>query len=178
MTNREAANQIESKITGKTVNAFTTKGALEAISGKKSSTIAEALETISQGVIPSGDVTVEELTVTENGTYTAPEGKAYSPVSVTVAGCLPDTVYFYGVTTDSSGYSGRCSIVSSEQITGVGIYDVYFYPDAIYNALAGANATAKISITIDEVIEGSCGYSLGRFTYNDTTYYLCLGNQY
>lgn len=34
----------------------------------------------------SGDITVEPLNVTENGTYTAPEGKAYSPVTVNVEG--------------------------------------------------------------------------------------------
>lgn len=31
-----------------------------------------------------GDITVESLSVTENGTYTAPSGKAYTPVSVAV----------------------------------------------------------------------------------------------
>ena len=31
-----------------------------------------------------GDITVESLPVTENGTYTAPSGKAYSPVTVNV----------------------------------------------------------------------------------------------
>lgn len=31
-----------------------------------------------------GDITVESLSVTENGSYTAPSGKAYSPVSVAV----------------------------------------------------------------------------------------------
>ena len=31
-----------------------------------------------------GDVTVESLSVTDNGTYTAPTGKAYSPVTVSV----------------------------------------------------------------------------------------------
>ena len=179
MTNREAANQIASKITGETVNASTTKGALEAISGKKVGSIAQAINDIAQGDIPSGNVTVEALNVTENGTYTAPEGKAYSPVSVTVAGSLPDNIYFYGVTTDSSGYAGNCSMVSSEEITGVGTYDVYFYENAVSGGyqLAAANATEKISITIDEVIEGPCGYSPGRFTYNNTTYYLCLGNK-
>ena len=33
---------------------------------------------------PSGWITVETLTATENITYTAPEGKAYSPVTVNV----------------------------------------------------------------------------------------------
>lgn len=33
-----------------------------------------------------GDVSVESLSVTSNGTYTAPEGKAYSPVTVNVSG--------------------------------------------------------------------------------------------
>ena len=35
MTNRSEANKLASKITGETVNASTTKGAIEAISGKK-----------------------------------------------------------------------------------------------------------------------------------------------
>lgn len=34
----------------------------------------------------SGGVTVESLSVTQNGTYTAPSGKAYSPVTVSVSG--------------------------------------------------------------------------------------------
>lgn len=34
----------------------------------------------------SGSVTVESLSVTQNGTYTAPTGKAYSPVTVNVSG--------------------------------------------------------------------------------------------
>lgn len=33
-----------------------------------------------------GNITVESLSVTQNGTYTAPTGKAYSPVTVSVSG--------------------------------------------------------------------------------------------
>ena len=40
---------------------------------------------------PSGSITVESLSVTSNGTYTAPSGKAYSPVSVNVSGGGGDT---------------------------------------------------------------------------------------
>ena len=37
-----------------------------------------------------GSVTVEALSVTQNGTYTAPSGKAYSPVTVNVSGGSSD----------------------------------------------------------------------------------------
>lgn len=41
-------------------------------------------ESDSGGGEGGGDITVEALSVTENGTYTAPSGKAYSPVTVNV----------------------------------------------------------------------------------------------
>lgn len=44
--------------------------------------MAAAIESIPTG----GDVEVEALSVTQNGTYTAPTGKAYSPVTVDVSG--------------------------------------------------------------------------------------------
>jgi len=37
-------------------------------------------------MVGGGDITVEPLSVTENNTYTAPTGKAYSPVTVNVSG--------------------------------------------------------------------------------------------
>ena len=40
-----------------------------------------------------GSVTVEALNVTENGTYTAPEGKAYSPVTVNVSPIVDTLTY-------------------------------------------------------------------------------------
>ena len=36
--------------------------------------------------IPSGSTTISPLSVTSNGTYTAPSGTAYSPVTVNVSG--------------------------------------------------------------------------------------------
>lgn len=45
--------------------------------------MAAAISSIPSG---GGSVTVESLSVTENGTYTAPTGKAYSPVTVNVSG--------------------------------------------------------------------------------------------
>lgn len=43
----------------------------------------------------SGDITVEPLSVTENGTYTAPSGKAYSPVNVNVPSGGINTLYAF-----------------------------------------------------------------------------------
>lgn len=40
-------------------------------------------------LIGKGNVTVESLKITENGRYTAPTGKAYSPIDVDVPGIVP-----------------------------------------------------------------------------------------
>ena len=50
--------------------------------------MSEAIDSISGG---GGNVTVEQLNVTGNGTYTAPAGKAYSPVVVAVPGGTPQS---------------------------------------------------------------------------------------
>lgn len=63
-----------------------------------------------------GDITVESLTATENGTYTAPTGKAYSPVNVNVATPTP---------------------TGTITITDNGTYDVTEKAEAIVN-VAGA----------------------------------------
>lgn len=42
------------------------------------------LEALAQGGGGGGDVSVVSLTVTDNGVYTAPSGKAYSPVTVSI----------------------------------------------------------------------------------------------
>lgn len=60
----------------------------------------------------SGGVTVEALSVTENGTYTAPTGKAYSPVTVNVSGGGGSTDYFYieGVEAGTVGFSATGTV--------------------------------------------------------------------
>ena len=59
-------------------------------------------ETVSVNVSGGGGgITVEALSVTQNGTYTAPTGKAYSPVTVNVSGGASNVVTgtFTGTTT-------------------------------------------------------------------------------
>ena len=67
---------------------------LEPITRKEKILAGEDLETITREEYflkkyrggGGGDITVESLNVTENGTYTAPTGKAYTPVVVAVEG--------------------------------------------------------------------------------------------
>lgn len=63
--------------------------------------VGGGVATFSEG---GGGATVEALTVTENGTYTAPSGTAYSPVTVNVAGGASNIVTgtFKGTTTGAA----------------------------------------------------------------------------
>lgn len=65
----------------------------------------------------SGGVTVEPLSVAENGTYTAPSGTAYSPVTVNVPSSTPSLQSKTATPTESqqtvspdSGYDGLSSV--------------------------------------------------------------------
>lgn len=52
-----------------------------------------------------GGITVEALSVTENGVYTAPSGKAYSPVTVNIPSSAGKrTIGVQGAMGDSDGY--------------------------------------------------------------------------
>lgn len=46
----------------------------------------EAISTAINHLVPIQKVAIEELTATQNDTYTAPSGKAYTPVTVNVSG--------------------------------------------------------------------------------------------
>lgn len=52
-----------------------------------------------------GDVTVESLSVTENGIYEAPTGKAYSPVTVNVPSSVKLCAYYEN--DDGGSYYGK-----------------------------------------------------------------------
>lgn len=53
----------------------------------------------------SGDITVEALSATENKVYTAPEGKAYSPVTVNVPSSVKLCAYYEN--DDGGSYYGK-----------------------------------------------------------------------
>lgn len=70
--------------------------------------------------IPTGgDVDVEALSVTQNGTYTAPTGKAYSPVTVNVQPTLQSkTATQNGTVTPDTGYDGLSSVMVNVPASG------------------------------------------------------------
>lgn len=92
-----------------------------------------------------GEITVESLTVTENGMTVAPAGTAYSPVSVNVQPTLQSkTVTENGTVTPDQGYDGLSSVVvnvsggggaqgvyrgTSEPQAGVGSNGDYYIQD-------------------------------------------------
>lgn len=67
------------------MDATTATAAAADIMAPKTAMLADGVMTTGTGS-GGGSVTVESLNVTQNGTYTAPTGKAYSPVTVNVSG--------------------------------------------------------------------------------------------
>lgn len=102
--------------------------------------------------ISGGDVTVQALSVTANGTYTAPTGSAYSPVTVAVPTPTPSLQSKTATPTTSqqtvspdSGYDGLSSVTvnaipseyiipsGSETKTANGTYDVTALAQLVVN---------------------------------------------
>ena len=93
MTIASAFNEIAVAQGGTANKSGTIAGAIDALNDALAGSDQPAAQTIEGGVRLLGQhigggssVTVEALTATENKTYTAPEGKAYSPVTVNVSG--------------------------------------------------------------------------------------------
>lgn len=70
------------------------------------------------------DVTVEALTATENKTYTAPSGKAYSPVTVNVPGptlitkTVTDSGTYAASSDNADGYSSvTVNIANGDEVS-------------------------------------------------------------
>lgn len=69
-----------------------------------------------------GGVTVEALTATENKTYTAPSGKAYSPVTVNVSGGGTHAVVCKLLDTGTHTFTDMESLVTQTEVGSRGRY--------------------------------------------------------
>lgn len=103
-----------------------------------------------------GGISVESLSVTENGTYTAPSGKAYSPVTVDVQPELePLSVTENGTYTPETGVDGFSSV--SVNVSGGG--GIPLMTTAQWNALTKAKKQAYGLVAIQSA---STGYVRGE----------------
>ena len=95
------------------------------------------------------DITVESLSVTENGVYTAPSGKAYSPVTVSVQSSALDTIDAVDyVTTSDNGAVGFDINVDTDDVIEMDIAPINFSRSE--NAIAGKSGESEIYITGSE----------------------------
>ena len=89
-----------------------------------------------------GDITVESLSVTENGTTTAPSGKAYSPVVVNV----PNSY----AAADEGKVVSNGSLVSQTahaEVTQNGTIDTTLYNSVVVNVPTGPTKIANGTVT-------------------------------
>lgn len=123
-------------------------------------------------VVEGGDITVQSLTVTENGTTTAPTGKAYSPVIVNVPASAVDTgtknIISNGNNQDVVGYakvnvavpnsysaadegkvvsSGALVSQTSATFTSNGTYDTTTNDEVVVNVSGGTPTLITKTIT-------------------------------
>lgn len=120
------------------------------------------------GIDDGPDITIESLTVTENGTYTAPENTAYTPVVVEVPAPEPPTsevVVEYDYT--EAEYDKARSVITGEDKEKYSIY-------AINNFVYENNGmTAKVywtpSYTFEQLNDYECEITFGSFANCSTT---------
>ena len=120
MTIAQAFNEITIAQGGTPNGGGTITGAIDALNDTlagsdqaQGRTIEDAVRLLGQHIGGGSSVTVEALTATENKTYTAPQGKAYSPVTVNVAGGA------------SFGTPQSCYMLSSSSGSGIDVGDVF-----------------------------------------------------
>ena len=102
-------------------------------------------------LVNGSSIEVESLSVTENGTYTAPEGKAYSPVTVSIgASGITELIpfKFTGMNTYFSAYI-FLDDTPGNLITVIG----EFYDDTFIYAMPGSYLAVVGDITDSWVVE-------------------------
>lgn len=129
------------------------------------------------GTVEPTEIEVEPLSVTQNGTYTAPTGKAYSPVTVNVSG--GGTVQYDTKTTTASNYPTSLAFTSMKgepkafvvrlnaQVSSSGSTTYYYIVDVSHFGTTTHGNCFRIGNTrrVDNITSGySYSYSNGTLT--------------
>ena len=163
MTIAQAFNEIAVAHGGAADKSGTITGAIDALNDalagsdqEAASTIEGAIKLLGQHIGGGSSVTVEPLNVTENDTYTAPEGKAYSPVTVNVAG--------------GASFGPLQSVTVSEVLPAVG--DDFYAAASIYEVNGGGIVFAQIVNGF--IAAGLTAVSYGMSQYTECDVYVCV----
>lgn len=112
----------------------------------------------------SGGVTVEPVTFTENGTFTAPAGKAYSPVTVNVAGgsspfsdCL-----FYTI-------PAKTETLQKQTVDEASSYELEWVATYVFPSDA-STYYSEFDLTIDEITVHCVSGSFGNLQISEEDY--------
>lgn len=107
--------------------------------------------TYANGTVPTPSIEVEPLSVTQNGTYTAPDGKAYSPVTVNVSssgmGTLLTTVSLGTLSTSSTSAADTGKTVTLASSTNWDDYDLLLVDISVDSVVNGRH-TSSVSFVI------------------------------
>ena len=122
---------------------------------------------LSQLTSGGASITVEALSATENKTYTAPEGKAYSPVTVAVPN--PNSVEIITGTADApfGGYSAKqiADAVSEYEITAYLAINLSSLGTGTYKLCAMLDAITDIHISFGLSGWSNSGWVAGYASY-------------
>ena len=114
---------------------------------KNMANLATAIGSISTG----SSTTITPLSVTENGTYTAPTGTAYSPVTVNVSG--GESI---GITREVSS-DGRYQMPANNFTFSLPANATSIGPSALYNAFYGCTSLTSVDLSSLTTVSGSYG---------------------
>lgn len=142
-------------------------------------------------LMPFTQGTVEPLEITENGTYTAPDGVSYNPVNVNVEPVLQDkTVTENGEYTADAGYDGLGKVLVEVANSGGGVKQYYKYvtatnttnltiehglgvtPDLVIfhkGTVSSASKAVMVIATRKEVADAGLGFTRNDLYYLDSS---------
>lgn len=139
---------------------------------------ADAIAAIPTG----GGITAQPLSVTQNGTYTAPSGTAYTPVTVSVptGGSLPSVISKIdgGEFTFASNTASTYHIAHSLGVVPKGFV---IWTDDVDISTAKNNIAIRGVFIVDESANGSvtsCLYQMGVYNNNFNNYTRTVGSNY
>lgn len=108
--------------------------------------------TYANGTVPTPSIEVEPLSITQNGTYTAPDGTAYSPVTVNVSGSgmgtLLQTTSLGSLSTSSTSAADTGKTVTLASSTNWDDYDLLLVDISVDSVVNGRHTSSVTPVLL------------------------------